>query len=298
MLDGKRVRIAFAEAVDPATVVALANYRFEPRLTVEAVKLLTPECVELQVAGLDTGATYKLAVSGVRDVSVAGNADDGRAKVTVGQSEIVVSYPLKRIAAGRLCDASGGGGDARLHGNAVMEPNTGPFGGAALRLDGKSGYAEAPGDLNLGDGDFTIMVWVYRLNSGIILSKGNGFGDPRQWSLGWPKEPGGIALRIENNFFSTGAGSVPFGRWVHVALVKRGHTCQAYANGEPSGDEHDLSGLGPFVNDRPLRIGRREHEPNPAFFNGRIAGIMLLKRALEPAEIRAHATGAAGTAGK
>ena len=131
------------------------------------------------------------------------------------------------------------------------------------------------------------------MTSGIILSKGNGFGDPCQWSLGWPAQDGGIALRIENNFFGTGFGSAPIGRWGHIALVKRGASCQAYANGKPSGEPHDLSKLGPFVNDRPLRIGRREHEPNPAFFNGKLSRIVLLNCALDPDQIQAHAQGKA-----
>ena len=292
MPDGKRVRAAFDETVDPATAAAPANYRFDPQLEVKAVKALTPECVELTVEGLRPDATYTLSVVGVRDVSAARNVADGSTGMAVGESEVVVSYPLKRIYPGRLHDASGGG-DARLHGDAVVEPNTGPFAGAALRLDGKTGYAQAPEDLNLGGGDFTIMVWVYRMNSGIILSKGNGFGSVHQWSLGWPKELGGIALRIKNNFFSTGAGSVPAGRWVHVAFVKIGTTGQAYVNGKLSGDAHDLSGLGPFVNDRPLRIGRREHAPNPVFFNGKISRIVLMDCALAPDQIRAHAQGKA-----
>ena len=290
MADGRRVRAAFNETVDPATAAAPANYRFNPPLTVEAVRLLTPSCAELDVAGLNADAAYTLSVAGIRDVSAARNVADGSAGMAVGESEVVVSYPLKRIYPGRLHDASGAGADARLHGDAVVEANTGPFGGAALQLDGKTGYAEAPADLDLGDGDFTIMVWVYRMNSGIILSKGNGFGSAHQWSLGWPREPGGISLRIKNIFFSTGVGSVPTGRWVHVAFVKSGTTGQAYVNGKRSGQEHDLAGLGPFVNDRPLRIGRREHAPTPAFFRGKIAGVMLLKYAIEPALIRSHAT--------
>ena len=291
MLDGDRVRVAFSEAVDPVSAAEPSHYRFEPPLAVESATLLRPGCVQLKVDGLDTGTAYALSIVGVRDASAAGNGADGRAQVAVGQSGVVVSYPMKRIAAGWLPDASGGGGDARLYGNVTIEPNHGPFGGPAVRFDGKTGYAEAPADLNLGDGDFTIMLWVFRLNSGIILSKGNGFGDPRQWSLGWPKDHGGIALRVENNFFSTGAGSVPVGQWVHLALVKRGTTLQVYANGKPSGEEHDLSEVGPFVNDRPLRIGRREYGPTPTFFNGRVSRIMLLDSALALEEIRTYAEG-------
>jgi len=166
-------------------------------------------------------------------------------------------------------------------------------------LDGETGFAEASADLDLGDGDFTIMLWVCRMNSGTILSKGNGFGSVQQWSLGWPKAgvPGSVSLRVNNNFFSTAPGSVPHGRWVHIAFVKRGDTCRAYADGQPSAELHDLSGLGPFVNDLPLRIGRRDHAPNPAFFKGKIAGVMLLSCALPLELIRVHARGTAGRAG-
>jgi len=100
--------------------------------------------------------------------------------------------------------------------------------------------------------------------------------------------PASVALRIDNKFFSTAAEAVPNGRWVHLAFVKRGHVGQACVDGKPSGKEHGLSGLGPFVNDRPLRIGRREHAPDPAFFNGKVAGVVLLKRALAPEEISAQ----------
>ncbi|HUT94221.1 MAG TPA: LamG-like jellyroll fold domain-containing protein [Thermoguttaceae bacterium] len=290
MPDGQRVRVAFAEPVDPATAMAPANYRFDPPLAVKSINLLTPDGVELQVDGFAADATYTLAVVGVRDVSAARNAADGNARVTLGESRAVVSYPMKRIRAGRLRDASGGGGDARLHGDAVVVPNGGPFGGASLRLDGKTGFAEAPEDLNLGGGDFTILVSVYRMGSGVILSKGNGFGPANQWSFGWQEAgvPASVALRVKNEFFSTAADAVPNGRWVHLAFVKRAGVGQAYVDGKPSGKEHDLSGLGPFVNDRPLRIGRREHAPDPAYFNGKIAGVMLLKHALAPEDISAH----------
>lgn len=285
--DRQRVRVAFAEPVEPASATAPANYRFDPPLAVKSAHLPTPDCVELLVDGLAADATYTLAAVGVRDVSARRNAADGNARVTLGESQVVVSYPMEQILAGRLRDASGGGGDARLHGNAVVEPNGGPFGRAALRLDGQTAFAEAPEDLNLGDGDFTIAVWVYRMGSGVILSKGNGFGSVHQWSLGWQEAgvPASVALRINNQFFSTAADAVPNGRWVHLAFVQRAGVGQAYVDGKPSGSEHDLSGLGPLVNDRSLRIGRREHAPDPAYFNGKVAGVMLLKHALGPDDV-------------
>ena len=296
--DGKHVRIAFTEPMDPATALTLAHYRFDPRLEVKRARQLSPECIELEVAGFRGHAPYALAVVGVRDASLSRNAVAADSRIALAAPRTVVSYPLRGADPGRLRDASGGGADALLHGGAVVQPNAGPLGGAALVLDGETGFAEASADLDLGDGDFTIMLWVCRMNSGTILSKGNGFGSVQQWSLGWPKAgvPGSVSLRVNNNFFSTAPGSVPHGRWVHLAYVKRGDTCKAYADGQASAELHDLSGLGPFVNDYPLRIGRREHAPNPAFFKGKIAGVMLLSCALPLELIQAHARGTAGRA--
>ena len=293
MPDRKRVRVAFSEAVDPVSAVAPGNYRFDPPLVVAAVKLLTPDCVELQVQELKEEVAGALTIVGIRDVSVARNVASKGKAIPLGASDVVVAYPLERVVPERLRDVSGGGGDARLHGGAVVEPSTGPFGGASLQLDGKSGFAQAPEDLNLGDGDFTIMVWIYRLGSGVILSKGNGFSGPSQWSLGWQESgvPASVSLRVRNQFFSTAAGAIPNGQWVHVAFVKDGNTGQAYVNGGPSGKAHDLSELGPFINDRPLLIGCRNYEPNPAFFRGKIAGVVVMSRASSAADIRAHATG-------
>ena len=290
--DGRHVRVAFDKPMDPVTARQPSNYHFVPNVRVTAAKLDFPESVEIEVAGLAAGKSYTLAVDNVRDLSAARNAVDAQHRIPLGVSRIVVSYPLKDLRGNRLRDTSGGGGDARLHGNAVVEPTGGPFDGAALRLDGQTGFAEAPADLNLGAGDFTIMAWIYRENAGTILSKGNGFGSPRQWSWGWQKEtvPMSISLRVNNRFLSSASGSVPRRQWLHVAFVKHGGTGQAYVNGQASGEACDMSALGPFVNTYPLRIGRRDYQPNPAYFKGKIAGLTLLNYALAPEMLRAAAT--------
>ena len=291
--DGKQIRVAFSEAVDPATALVAGNYHFDPPLKVTAVKTLTPECVLVDVEGFRAKTPYGLRVSNVVDVTPARNTIDKDRRIALGPSRVIVSYPMTRLYPDRLCDASGGGGDARLQGGAEVEIDSGPFSGPALCLDGKTGCAEAPPDLNLGDGDWTMMAWIHRRGSGTILSKGNGFGSRHQWSWGWGKKgvPQCVSLRVNNNFYATAAKSIPSNRWVHVAFVKKGKTGLTYVNSKPSGGPHDLSAIGPLVNDRPLRIGRREHAPNPAFFKGKIAGVMLLKVALSPEQIRAHAEG-------
>jgi hypothetical protein len=92
-----------------------------------------------------------------------------------------------------------------------------------------------------------------------------------------------------NTFHSTAADAVPFGKWVHVAFVKRGTQGFSYVNGELSDGPHDLAGIGPFANTQPLRIGRRAHEPDPQYFKGRITELRLFKYALLEPDIRALA---------
>ena len=290
------VRIAFTEPLDSASALTPTHYRFEPRLEAKKARQLSPECIELEVAGFRRHAPYALAVVGVRDASHSRNVVAADSRIALAAPKTVVSYPLRGADPGRLRDASGGGADALLHGGAVVQPNAGPFGGAALVLDGETGFAEASADLDLGDGDFTIMLWVCRMNWGTVLSKGNGFGSVQQWSLGWPKAgvPESVSLRVNNSFFSTAPGSVPQGRWVHIALVKRDDTCRAYVDGQANGELHDLAVVGPLVNDHPLCIGRRQHAPNPAFLKGKVADVVLLSCALPLELIQAHARGTAG----
>ena len=68
--------------------------------------------------------------------------------------------------------------------------------------------------------------------------------------------------------------------------MRRGNQGFSYVDGEPSGGPHDLSALGDLTNGKPLRVGRREHEPNPAFFNGRLDDLRIYSRALGQDEIR------------
>ena len=50
-----------------------------------------------------------------------------------------------------------------------------------------------------------------------------------------------------------------------------------------------MSGLGPFLNDCPLCIGRRDYAKTPTFFKGKIADVRLLSYALTPDELEADA---------
>ena len=290
--DGRRVRVAFSEPVETQSAADRSHYRFEPALAVQAVKQIAPAAVELTIAGLPAKAACRLYVQGVADLAAARNRIREGKPLPVGRVEVMVRYPLTPpVGSDRLHDASGGGGDAILCGGAKIEPSVGLRGGPALVLDGLQAYAEGPNDLNLGPGDFTLSVWVYRENSGVILSKGIDFGRPEQWSFGVSaaKRPGSVALRINNHYFATAQGAVKDRQWTHLAFVRQGNTGTSYVDGQPSGGPHDLSGIGPLVNDRPLCIGRREYGPAPNFFKGRVTGLTIWARALNPEQVRQEA---------
>lgn len=291
--DGRRVRVAFSEPVDALSSAEPSSYRFEPALSVRGVSHRGPASVELDVEGTVPPVERTLRVVGVADRAAAQNRIASETGIPVGRFNLTVRYSLDASADGDwLEDVSGGGGCARLCGGARVEAGVGPGGGSALVLDGAQGFAEAPGDLNLGPGDFTLCVWIRRENSGVIVSKGNGFGAPDQWSFGdgSPDAPGGVSLRINNKYFSTAPRSVKDRRWIHLAFVRRGTHGATYVDGLASGGPHDMSGIGPLANDRPLRIGRREYQPNPMSFKGSIAGLAIWPSALSPEDVRKEAS--------
>ncbi len=292
--DGRRVRVAFDEPVDPVSAVIVANYGFDPSVTVRSAELASPSTVVLGVEGLASNVAYRLSVVDVADRAVAANRRTVGMSIAVGGDDLAVRYdPVADAPAGRLRDTSGGGGDAVLQGGAVVEAGIGPSGGAALRFDGKQAFAVGPDDLNLGPGDFTLAVRVWREGGGVIVSKGNGFGRPDQWSFGLAKAgvPGSVSLRINNVFLATGERAMKDRQWTHLTFVRCGSEGRWYVDGRSSGEPHDMSGIGPLVNDRPLRIGRREYEPDPMWFNGRVAGLTLWRRALTAEEILDAARG-------
>lgn len=291
-----RARVIFSEPVDPAAATLVSNYRVEPVRGIESVRQVRPEVVELCFAGSAAPSSNPVffSVQGITDLALARNVLVCGKPFPGEPSEWIVRYePVSGAVPGsdRLEDEAGGGADALLRGGASLEAGCGPHGGAALVLDGVTAFAEAPPQLNLGPGDFTFALWVYRENSGVILSKGTDFGQPEQWSFGVAKQgvPGSVSLRINNQFFATGEQSVKLHRWIHLAFARSGKAGYSYVNGQPSGGPHDLSQIPPLVNDRPLRLGRREYETNPFYFKGRLAGLTIWPRALSPEEIHREA---------
>ncbi|MDA3923198.1 MAG: hypothetical protein PF904_00680 [Kiritimatiellae bacterium] len=281
--DGKWVRVAFDEPVKHLQASLKTNYIFAPELTVTFARQLSLNVVQLSVSDYSKKSDYILRVKNIVDHSAAGNKMTGDHSIPMDKFDATVCYELESMDSDRLIDSSGGGGDAVLKKGAKVEAGLGPYGGPALVLDGMQGFAQAPADLNLGAGDFTLSFWVYpKSQGGVIASKGNGFGSIKQWSLGC-----GV-FRCKNHYFRVEKGAVKNNRWTHLAFVRKGKTGVWYVNAQPSGDTHDLSVIGPLINDRKLRVGRREYEKNPMFFNGRISDLCIFPRALTLKEIRCN----------
>jgi hypothetical protein len=282
--DKERIRVAFNEPVDEASACKAAYYLFTPALTVRGIRPLGNDAVELRVDGYKAKTAYTLRAGGITDRAVIRNVMSAGVSVPVGRFDVTARYLLTRTGTGRLEDLSGGGGHAALRGGAEIAPGLGLWGGSALVLDGKTGFAEASTDLNLGPGDFTLAAWVCQEASGVIVSKGTDFGSPDQWSFS------GAGLRVNNHFFAPAKGAIKNGQWTHVAFVRRGNTGINYVDGKPSGGTQDMSVIGTLVNDRPLQIGRREYEKNPTYFKGRLCGLTIWPRALSLERIREEAS--------
>ena len=286
------MRVTFSEPVEPASAVAPSSYRFDLPCKVATIQREGAAAVQLTLEGSAPVPPFQFVAEGIADLAAARNRMAGGA-VKVNPSPWTVRYDLESEDGGVKCleDLSGGDNDAGLQGGAAIEPGMGPHGGAALVLDGTGAFAEASADLNLGPGDFSFAVWVYRESPGVILSKGTDFGQPEQWSFGWPMDgvPGSVSLRIKNQFFATAERSVRDRQWTHLAFVRSGKRGFSYVNGMASGGPHDMPDLTPLVNDRPLRIGRREYAANPAYFKGRVSGLTIWPRALSTDEVRREA---------
>lgn len=288
--DRKSIVVLFTKTVEPATdfraslspSVRLGRPR--PGLASNALIL---ECGELA-----RGARYTLALEGLRDsgrrrnamapCSLPINVDGLLFRFTFDEAPPTTGTPDRSAAVWK--------------GTARPEAAKGRD-GMALRLDGREAWVEGPADLGPGAGDFTLAAWIWKEVDGnkIILSKGNDWKWPGQFSWGfeYPNKAGNVALRCNNRYFGGASNSVPARTWVHVAFVKQGTAGVSYVGGVPSGAPHDLSALAELANEHPYLIGRRpggiENAP-PIFFSGMLDDVGVWARALSAEEVRALAS--------
>ena len=167
--------------------------------------------------------------------------------------------------------------------------------GNALDFTTKEGFVDL-GKIDLADSDFTVAAWVF--------PRGNRSGQDRivaQERIGVASNQFRLYLHEGNRLgfamtglggglpypFVSAAGSVPLGRWTHVAVTRRGRQFTLYVNGKEAGSKQ-TRGVLSHRNPLELRVGAAyaAHGDGGDYgFDGLIDELRIYNRALSPAEL-------------
>jgi WD40 repeat protein len=220
-------------------------------------------------------------VVGTTEPPAAGTPPDG----------VVACWPANGNAKASLGDNHG-----TLKGGVTFAPGVA---GKAFRLDGATGYVEAPpSDLwGFGRRDFSIELWVQwraltpsndiSAPSAVFIGcdEGNGPGRGHKWFFGYGD--GFLNFHIGNGtkggFYAKADFSPDLDQWYHLAVTRSRGTFTIYVNGAPvASEKDDIIIPNP---DAPLTIGQAE---GIGFFSGLIDEVAIYDRALSPDEVKAR----------
>ncbi|MBD9392630.1 alginate lyase family protein [Acidovorax sp. ACV01] len=184
-----------------------------------------------------------------------------------------------------------------LHGRLVGGTSWGTgrtAGSSAVALDGTSGHVALPTGIMKDMADFTVAVWVYRQSASA--------GNARVFDIG-SSDIAYLALLANTStlrFASTGTtyfgeenvtSSVALGtgRWVHLAVTRRGNTVTLFVDGQTTGALADA----PFAPHQlgattQNWLGRAQYGSDP-YFAGRMQDFRLYSGALTSVQIAALA---------
>ncbi|RYF78452.1 MAG: hypothetical protein EOO39_01425 [Cytophagaceae bacterium] len=129
-------------------------------------------------------------------------------------------------------------------GNAKISTAQFKFGTSSIYLDGSpSTYINAgnSADYNLGVGDFTIEMWLYKTSNGSgypgLVARGD--NTTNQWAWVFPNAGTKPELFVSSGGYQAqnlnATLDVPLNQWVHLALVSSGGVRKLYQNGTLSG---------------------------------------------------------------
>ena len=195
-------------------------------------------------------------------------------------------------------DASGKGAIAMLKN---IDPNAGwpdRMAGRALALEGSSwsGWLDLSGDglTKALSQQFSMSLWIYRKDAGGTLLSRRSFGT-RGFHFQFALETDTLALQLNPtngyNVHLRANGTVPTGKWVHVAATYDLNIVTLYLDGAVVGAAPYMLGLP--LDTSPIIVGGLEQQDMTVNtrFTGEIDDVAFYGRALTLEEVKALATG-------
>lgn len=167
-----------------------------------------------------------------------------------------------------------------VFGNAQLSTAEKKYGSSAGLFDGNGDYINYASntDLGIGDSDFTIQFWIYRLS---------------QVSMNIFDMRGGVTVTVAPtiwfngaaiNYYFNGANriagaSVANNQWNHIALCKAGSSTRLFLNGAQTGAT--FSSTATYNTSSPIRLGAAHDGSGTSnFVNGYIDDLLFVKTAL------------------
>ena len=236
-----------------------------------------------------------IALEHIRKISVLpGGATSGQLPPELLE-KLVLHYRFDRLEndGQSVRDLSDGGHNGALHGAAAVQDAR--F-GRVLQFDGAKDYVDVDAEgaigKQLGQGDFTVVVWIKtqpQANATGYIVEQHVAGSP--WTgLYLSLEGGKCRFRTED---SRSSGShVVFDsqplldeRWHCVVALRKNSVLQIFLDGEKKAEQEVPLADFNTKYAGPLRLGAHCENGAAANYKGQLAGLLLFARALSDAEI-------------
>ena len=227
-------------------------------------------------AGVESGKPYRYVVRAISQRGVEGPATPSAEAIATVVTEPVFAAEFDSRAAASLL--GGQRLEGKLHGSAA---------GAAGVLDVRTGgHATFPHQESFDlCQPLSLMCWVWFDQPGripVLVSCGH-------WNqAGWFLQRLGGTWRWHVGGVDCDGGLPVEGRWMHLAAVYDGQSLKLYQDGQAVAERPASINPTPWTGE--LHIGQYSGQPGPDFqVNGRLTGVRLYHRPLEPEEVAAAA---------
>ncbi len=209
----RRVRVVFSEPVARASAEAVANYRFDPPLTVASAKLdADGQSVELTLGGAVPPRAYTLAVQDVTDVSPAAN------RLRAATADVRLDDPVFTLPAYTAPTTTGPDAAAASVGLEQSVPNLPVKGSAPWTVNCFVRAASDP--------DASVLIAGF--------GKVGMDGDPQGVGRYLSAFPDGLRFWGRNRDVESDE-PLDTNKWQMLSATYDGHTVVAYKNGEEIG---------------------------------------------------------------